>query len=230
MTATKKPAGKAGMAMKAMKAMKATKKPAGKVGKAMKTMKATKKPAGKAGKAMKAMSAKKAAMKSMRVSTKSGMMDDDRKKDNGKPKDDDKKKDADNVVPTWACVPFRCADDTVEVTQVLGSRCTMSLDFPTSGTVAELLRDKEHPGCDESGVYECVGMAVAVIRRPQTSDDSRKDDDNKKDDDNGTEDDGKPKDDASKKDDDIGDETSGDNTDTSSSHMTPGPYNLMSGQ
>ena len=43
-------------------------------------------------------------------------------------------------------------------------------------------------------------------------------------------DDGKPKDDASKKDDDIGDETSGDNTDTSSSHMTPGPYNLMSGQ
>ena len=117
MTATKKPAGKAGMAMKAMKAMKATKKPAGKVGKAMKTMKATKKPAGKAGKAMKAMSAKKAAMKSMRVSTKSGMMDDDRKKDNGKPKDDDKKKHADNVVPTWACVPFRCADDTVEVTQ-----------------------------------------------------------------------------------------------------------------
>ena len=43
-------------------------------------------------------------------------------------------------------------------------------------------------------------------------------------------DDGKPKDDASKKDDDIGDETSGDNTDTSSSHLTPGPYNLMSGQ
>ena len=118
----KKPAGKA------MKAMKATKKPAGKAGKAMKAMKATKKPAGKA---MKAMSAMKAgAMK--KTATKSGMMDDDRKKDDGKPKDDDKKKDVENVVPRWACVPFRCADGTVEVAQLQGSRFTMSLDFPVT--------------------------------------------------------------------------------------------------
>ena len=205
----KRPAGSAGKSMKAMKAMAA----------AMKAMKVV--PKAKAAKAMKAMKAMKAqramqvpAMKSTKAtkSTKVMKRPAGARPDNDKKKDDDRKKgfDKNKGVP-WAkgLDPHHVAgrpELMYEVSILVNGRFVSSMSSPAFGSLAQMVREAEVPGCDRVSMGN---PSIAVNfepgpKLPDSSDDDKKDDDRadddkKKNDDTGTDD--KTKDDDSKADD-----------------------------